>query len=253
MQPTEVALVFKILNNQKQTKMKKSILLFLSIAVSLIAYGQDSETRSLSNFDEISVATGIDATIVSGNKNEIKITAKGVDLDKVSSEISNGELVVKIKRKWNDWSSRKTDVTAVITYAQELEGVSSSSGASVHSENSIVSDKLELDASSGSSLEVAVQCREVIVEISSGARIETSGSTSDLTIDMSSGSTYKGYDLSAKNANIEGSSGASAQISVNNSLEADVSSGASVKYKGSPSNKDIDKSSGGSVRSSGGV
>ncbi|MFT4569111.1 MAG: hypothetical protein ACI9FN_004081 [Saprospiraceae bacterium] len=193
-----------------------------------------------------------DATIISDSKNEIKISAKGIEIEKVKSEIENGQLVVRIKKKWNDWSSKRTDVTAIITYAQELDEVSSSSGASVHSENSIVSDNLELDASSGASLDVSLQCREVSVDVSSGARVETSGSTTDLIVDMSSGSTYKGYDLSSKNASIEGSSGASAQIHVSNSLEADVSSGASVKYKGNPSNKDVDKSSGGSVRSSGG-
>ncbi len=233
--------------------MKKTILLFLATMLTLVAFGQETETRSLGNFDEISVATGIDATIVSGNKNEIKISAKGIEIEKVKSEIDNGELVVKIKKKWNDWSNRKTDVTVTITYAQELEGVSSSSGASVQTENSIVSDHLELDASSGASLDVDVQCRSVEVEVSSGARVEAGGSTTDLTLDMSSGSSYKGYDLSAKNATIEGSSGASAQISVSNSLEADVSSGASVKYRGNPSNRDIEKSSGGSVKSSGGI
>lgn len=230
--------------------MKKTILILVSIFLTAIVFGQETETRSLSNFDEISVATGINATLVSGNKNEIKITAKGVELENVKSEIENGKLVVKIKKKWNDWSSKRTDVSATITYSQELEGVSSSSGASVRTENSIISDNLELAASSGASLEVDIQCRSVNVDVSSGARIEASGSTTDITIDISSGSTYRGYGLSAKNATIEGSSGASAQISVSNSLEADVSSGASVKYKGNPSNKDIDKSSGGSVKSS---
>lgn len=233
--------------------MKKSILILVSAFLVVLVFGQDTETRRLGNFDEISVATGIQAKLISGNKNEIKITAKGVDIEKVKSEIENGKLVVKIKKKWSDWNMKKTDVTAIITYAQELEGVSSSSGANVQSENSIISDNLELDASSGAEIEVDVQCQTVTVEVSSGARVEANGSTTDITIDISSGATYRGYDLSAKNANVEGSSGASAQISVSNSLEADVSSGASVKYRGNPSNKDIDKSSGGSVRASGGA
>lgn len=231
--------------------MRTSTIFLLSLLLSTLAIGQETDTRSLSQFDKISVATGIKANIVAGDKNEIKITARGIELEKIESSVEDGQLVVKIKRKWNNWGSpSKSEVKALITYNSELEGIAASSGASIDSDNTIISDHLELDASSGADIDVDVMSQSVAVDVSSGARIETRGKTSTLDVEVSSGSTYKGYDLLSQDAKVDGSSGASAKISVSNSLNVDVSSGASVKYKGDPSIKNIDKSSGGSVKQS---
>lgn len=229
--------------------MKNSILLFTFLLTGFFSLSaQETETRDLSSFERISVATGIDATIVAGNENSIDISAKGIDLDRISTEIKNGKLVVKITKKWNNWSMRKNNVKATITYTEELKGVSASSGASVVSNRTIESRDIDLSASSGASLDVAVNSDNVDVNVSSGAEVSASGRTQDLQVDASSGAEFKGYELSAENADINGSSGASTKISVSNMLDANVSSGASVKYKGSPSSRDIDKSSGGSVK-----
>ena len=97
-------------------------------------------------------------------------------------------------------------------------------------------------------MEVEIEVRDASIDISSGASLNVSGSAGSTEIDMSSGSSLNGYGLQTGSVDIDGSSGSSARIHVTDNLVADVSSGATVKYKGNPSNKNIDKSSGGSVR-----
>ena len=222
--------------------------IFSLSCIVLFAFG-DKETRNLSSFEQVSVSSGISATLVKGSTNKVDIDAENIDLDKIQTEIKDDHLRVKIDQKW--WSnltkSRKRKVTVTITYTEELDYISSSAGSSVKSEGTINSDDLELSSSSGSTLKLDVNAGDVESDVSSGATMVLSGKTGDLDIDVSSGSSFRGGDLQSEDVTIDASSGASAQIWVTGDLDADVSSGASVRYKGNPGSTDIDKSSGGSV------
>lgn len=218
----------------------------------LFSNAQDRENRTVDRFDAVHVATGISAKIQAGQENSVQISAKGIDLDRIITEVEDGELIVKIKSKWNNWSMKKHKVKATITYTGTLESLSASSGAHLLAEDALLSDRMELDASSGAGLEANIISKKVTVDVSSGATVEASGSTDYLNVDISSGSRFNGYDLKAKDVEVDGGSGASARVHASQSISADVSSGSSVKYKGTPSRKDIDKSSGGSVRAASG-
>ena len=209
----------------------------------------DSETRDLSGFTRISVASGIKATLVSGSTNKVDITVEGIALDKIITDVSGDKLKVTVDQKW--WKmigrSSKRKVSVVITYTEELEYISSSSGSSVKSENVINSDDLGLKSSNGSNLRLEIKAGDVTVDVSSGASMSLKGQADDLVVDLSSGSTYNGMELRSNDVNVEASSGASAKVWVTGVFVAEVSSGASIRYKGDPSSKNIDKSSGGSV------
>lgn len=232
--------------------MKKSILLtfLLSILASVIwSYG-DTETRTLKAFSEISVSAGIQATLEKGNSNKIEIDAEGIDLDKVITKVDGNKLTVKIESSWwkIGWTNNKRKVKVHVTYTEDLEDISASSGASVSSEDVIASTRLSLEASSGSRIEIEVENDNLSVDVSSGAGINLSGSAAKVKVDVSSGSSFDSYDLVANDASLDASSGASIKITVNGQLKASASSGASIKYNGSPTMTDIEKSSGGSVR-----
>lgn len=223
----------------------------LAICITSATFAQDTETRDVSdNFDAISVSSGIDATLVKGNTNEVEITASGVDLDKVTVNVKRGKLEIGLKQKWwSSWGKRK-NIDVVITYTSELEGIYASSGSTVESHQTIKADELSLKTSSGANIDLDIDANDVDIELSSGATMDLSGYANKAQIDLSSGAGLDAYDLEGEKIEIDGSSGASASIHVTESLDADVSSGASVKYKGNPSDTSIDKSSGGSVRKS---
>lgn len=223
----------------------------LALCITSATFAQDTETRNVSdNFDAISVSSGIDATLVKGNTNEVEITASGVDLDKVTVDVKRGKLQIGLKQKW--WSSwgKKKNIDVVITYTSELEGIFASSGASIESHQTINANDLKIGTSSGAYIDLDIDANDVDIDLSSGSTMDLSGVAGHANIDLSSGASLDAYNLKGDKVEIDGSSGASASIHVTETLEADVSSGANVKYAGNPSNTSIDKSSGGSVRKS---
>ena len=224
-----------------------TILLVLIHGLLLPLTGQDTETRSLESFNRIKVATGIEATIIEGSSNEIKISAKGVELEEIKSSVSGGELVVKLKTNFNLWKEGKMDVKVIISYTQELEGIYVNSGGSIYSDGPVSSEKLEMNASSGASLDLDVKCGDIVASATSGAEIDIKGEASRLELRFNTGASFRGYDLKTQKARVKGGTGADAQINVNEYIKTNVNTGASLYYKGNPSKTDIKKGTGGEV------
>jgi len=93
-----------------------------------------------------------------------------------------------------------------------------------------------------------IKCEELDIDISSGATVELEGSSDEQQIRANSGATYKGKELHTKNSNIKVNSGASAKVYVTEKLKAKAHSGGSVKYYGDPKNFEIDTGFSGSVK-----
>ncbi len=232
--------------------MKQIITILQIVAFSLIfisAQATDREVRDLQSFSGISVSSGVNAEIIRGDHNEIAISVDGIELDRVETRIKNDVLVVSVKQKkfwFGGW--KKKDIDVVITYTEELESLRASSGSQLYASHTIVTDDLDIDVSSGALIDVDLDANEVDIDISSGSVTKIAGVSDIAYIESSSGATFRGYDLRVDKVRTDGSSGSSIEITVLTDLRAEVSSGASVRYKGDPKNTEVDKGSGGSVK-----
>ncbi len=225
--------------------------LYLGMILSLLSLSslqaQESETRSLQNFTGVTTSSSIDTEITKGSKNEVVITAKGVELDKVSTEIKDGVLKLGFKKR-NNWNwTKKTKVSAKVTYTGELDYLSASSSGDLICNSVITGDKLKVKASSSGDVKVEVDVDELSVSASSSGDVEISGRANEAKISASSSGDVVGEDLEVDHANITASSSGDVELTVNQSITARASSGGDIIYHGSPSKKDVKKSSGGDI------
>lgn len=202
----------------------------------------------LNDFNAINASEGIEVTLVNGDSKAEVEMIKG-DIEDVEIEVKGNTVVLGFKDKTSSWfQNRKAKVT--LYYELEIEEISVSSGASVRGEETLSSNDFEAGASSGGTMNITIESRNVVVDVSSGASIYLSGTSNDLDVDVSSGASFKGKELQAQDVKADASSGATASVWAENRIKASASSGGSIKYKGSPNEKDLDtaKYSGGSIR-----
>ncbi len=161
------------------------------------------------------------------------------------TEVFGERLKVHLSKiRWRDYS-----VTVYISYV-DLEGISASSAANVFGKNKITGSRLDLDVSSAADIEVEVDVEDLSVDASSSGDVEVSGRAKYLNIDVSSAGGVDAYDLEAEIVRVDASSGAGAKVFATKEINAEASSGASVRYRGDPAKSRTDTSSGGSVRKS---
>lgn len=199
------------------------------------------ETRKVSeDFTVISASEGLDVFVTQDQDFKILVEADENIIDLIGTDIKDGKL--RIHAIENIGRATKK----VYVSLPEISGLRSSSGADLIAQNIIESEKIELDASSGSDLHVELKAIEVSADASSGADIKISGSADVFYADASSGADIRARDLMSKTCNADASSGAGISVNVSESLVADASSGADISYTGDASVK-TKKSVSGSV------
>lgn len=200
------------------------------------------ESRTITEeFTGIYASEGIDVFVIQGNTLSINIEADENIIDLIGTDIRDGSL--KVHAIENIGRATKN----VYVTLPEITSLKSSSGADLIAQNVIQADKLELDASSGSDIQLEVTANEIEIDASSGSDIRISGKTDMLYADASSGSDIRAKDLETKRCNADASSGSDISLNVTESLVADASSGADITYTGN-ANVTTKKSVSGSVR-----
>ena len=224
-----------------------SILLFLFVFIANVAFAQDSETRTLDSFHGVSSSTSVDVELKKGNKNEAVVTVKGVDLDKVHTEVERGILKIGMKKN-KVWSwGKKKKVTVVVTYTDEIDYLSASSSSDIICDDVLTGRDLEIRVSSSADIVCEVDVENLDAAASSSGDIEISGTADEAELSASSSGDILGFDLEAKYVDARASSSGDVEITVTEELKAKASSSGDVTYKGNPKLKDVSKSSSGDV------
>lgn len=222
--------------------MKRIAVLLLITVLGTSVFAQKTATRKLDKFTSLSAAEGIDVDLVKGSSYQAVVTADGIDLEDVLTEVSGGKLKIHLDGN----NHRNIDVSVEVTFVS-LEAIRASSAADVKSKSVIEGDMLDIDASSAADIHLKVKVKELTVDASSSADIVLSGTADKQTVEVSSAADYKAFELVSKVADVSASSAADANVNVTDELDAHASSGASVRYKGNPDKVREHSSSGGDV------
>ena len=239
----------------------KILLSFLFLSCSTLLFAQKdfsapaSATSIMVNesLQGVSVTSGIKLMLTQGNTSTASYTIASAELsDGFTAELRKGILHLGMNYdvvKKNPKKYKNANIVVYLT-AKEINNISSSSGASVETSGTFSSINCEMQCSSGASLEFSTRTTNGSIKVSSGAVVKLSGTITNAAIEVSSGSSMNGADLEIVNVDAKGSSGAAASFGISGALKAKVSSGASIKYIGTPKQLDVKKSSGGSVSQS---
>lgn len=182
-----------------------------------------------SSFNAIEVSRGLDVFLTQGDSESIRVQADENLQSIIITEIENGVLNIYAKENISSAASKK-----VIVNFKNLDEISASSGSDVVSKSIITTDKLEINTSSGSDVELEVNVESLICESSSGSDIKLSGTTNTFRAEASSGSDIKAAKLEALTTQAEANSGADITVNTSKELTARANSGGDIKYYGNP-------------------
>ena len=197
-----------------------------------------SETRNVSDFDKIKVSQAIQVEIIQANTFDVEVEVNDNIMPYLKTEVSNGELKIFFSKKFN--SFRNVDALVKIKMPH-LKSVKASSATGVTSKGLFAGDDLQIDVSSAASVKMQTQYDDIAVDASSASSVELSGLSLFTAFEASSAASIDAKDLKANEVKADVSSGANISTWPIILLDADASSGGSIKYYNSPS-KDLKKS-----------
>lgn len=210
------------------------IVLFLLSSFSVLA--QSLETRALPPFRQLNTGGSWDVVVVKGDREEVRLEAKNLNLDRVITEVKNGTLNIHLERG----NYRNMDLKVTVVY-RELEAIHAGGSGNLKSTDALVADELEVSLSgSGNAFFYNVVADRLDLSMSGSGDLTIRGGTiGKVALRQSGSGNLKAIDLEAEDAQIDKSGSGNATLTVNQSLSVKASGSGNVDYKGNPSLNDI--------------
>lgn len=258
--------------------MTKIITTTTAFLISLFAFAQVSESRTVGDFSKLKASHGIEVFYTVSSTNSIKVeTDDNQKLQYIKTEVEGETLKVFVdnnskenysygNRKGKNINGMNFKTLKVYISGKALTAIKASSSAKIKIENlnsanqldiavsssgsvsgTFNCDDLKIDVSSSGDFKGKVNTKTATIEASSSGDLDLSGKANQVTVKASSSADCNLKGFIAEEATVKASSSADVSIQVTKSLKADASSSADIDYYGNPSQVSVEKSSSGSV------
>ncbi len=223
----------------------RQIILIKCCFFTLSALSQTTIIRKLNDFEILKVYNGIDIELVKSDKQEIHISGKKSDRVKIKQLDNKLKISLRFPEMIADGK-----VKTKLYYNKDLSIIDANEGVTITSED-ITQNHIEIRAQEGAFVNLVIHVKHLTVKGSSGGVIKLSGEAKNQTVKLNLGSTYHGYKLNVMNVcTVSAGSGAKAEIHTGETLNAKVSFGGTILYKGQPEIIDEKKVIGGTIERS---
>ena len=207
----------------------QKVLFIIAFLVSNILVSQTTITKVIGDFDKLKVYNGIELELVKSEEQKVEIT--GEKAEKVKVKNSNGTL--KFSLKFPDLSA-DGKVLIKLFYNKEIKVIDANEGATVTGKD-IDQLQLEVKSQERALVNLVIKTKHLKVKSSSGGIIKLSGSSKNQDIDLDLYGVYQAYNLKVSdNTTLRVGSGAKAEVHAGETLNAKVTFGGSIFYKGNP-------------------
>jgi len=202
------------------------------------------EDRTINeSFTEIKATEGLDVYLTQGNETSIIVEADENLHDVIITEVIDN--VLKIHTSENiGWSKAKK----VTVSFKDISKITSTSGSDVFSTNTITTEHLKLNSTSGSDMTLDVNVTVLECKSTSGSDLRLSGKADKLIAEATSGSDIKAGELIAESSQVKATSGADITVNTSKEITAKATSGGDIKYYGNPEKVAKSNNVSGSIR-----
>ena len=198
-----------------------------------------TEARELGDFNAISMR-GIGKLFIEQGKEQL-VTIQGDDvaINRITTNVTNGKLVIDMGRDWVEKISAGFDflsahdlrINITIKDLRELE----IAGAAEIEAKNLKADDLMLKMIGASNVKVLdLKANSLRTEIPGAGKIRVEGSVKDQTVTLTGAGNFSGHELESKTAKVTISGVGSAQLWVKDELDVTITGVGSVEYYGSP-------------------
>lgn len=214
-------------------KIMKKIIFIGALLISFNFLAQTTVTTNLGDFTILKVYNGIEVELIKSNEQKLVITGEKSELVKVKNVDATLKLSLPFSLKPEN-NAANGQVLIKLYYNAVIDVVDANEGATITGKE-IIQDKLEVNAQERAFINLVVKTKSLIVRVTSGGIVKLTGSTKNQDVDVDLYGVYNGFALeSSANSTVASGTGARAEILAGDTLNAKVSFGGSIFYKGNP-------------------
>ena len=219
------------------------VLSFVIIAfIALIqAVGQEKSNPIETPFSLLKVSGNIHVELVSSDIQQLIFLSEEKP-EELDIKIQDEQLVLKTKSELSKSQAMELKLQYV-----NLSGLEITKGSRVQSEDTLITEVLQLDVLTGGKAELSVRVDSLSVRVNQGADVILCGNTRSQFINAYTWGNYLADELEALDAYVKAATGAQVKVNSSRLLDASATSKGFVGYLGEPDQKREKTSVGGEI------
>ncbi|AQS94526.1 MULTISPECIES: head GIN domain-containing protein [unclassified Polaribacter] len=211
----------------------KNLILVCAFIVGLSTYAQNTIKQDLGDFNTLKVYNGIELELIKASSQKIEITGEKANLVKIKNVNNTLKLSLPFSLKPSD-NSAEGKILIKLYYNKNIDLIDVNEGATITSKD-FNQDKVSLNAQERGFINLTTKTKYLSIRATSGGIIKVSGASKNQEVDLDLYGIYHGFNLkSTGNSNVKAGTGAKAEINAGETLNAKVSFGGTIFYKGNP-------------------
>lgn len=222
-------------------KITTLILLFLVTSISLNAQFSSkkvkgdgniiTDTRSVGDYDKIGIAGNFDVELVKGTEGKITITADKNLMEHIITEVKDGSLKVKPKKKYN---LRPTKQIKIVISFENIEALSLAGSGDIFSSHVISSDELKLSVAGSGDVVLKVDTDVLKSSVAGSGNIKLTGKADQLKCSVAGSGNINAYELKADVVKASTAGSGNIKVHAVNEIHASSAGSGNIYYSGNP-------------------
>ncbi|MGY8910791.1 MAG: head GIN domain-containing protein [Flavobacteriales bacterium] len=212
--------------------MKKIVCICLLIS-SFLGQSQTTVTKNLGDYNVLKVYNGIELELIKSSETKLVITGKKSEMVKIKNVDNTLKISLPFSLNPED-NAANGEVLVKLYYNAIIDVIDANENATITGKE-IEQEKLEVNSQERAFINLVLKVKHLEVRATSGGIIKLTGSTKNQNVDVDLYGIYNGFALKAdSNSIVKAGTGARAEVFAEETLDAKVSFGGSIFYKGNP-------------------
>lgn len=205
-----------------------------------------SETRNVSQYDQVALEGSMDVELVAGTEGELTVNAERNLMDHILTEVSGNRLKISIEKGINISPSRNKSIKITVPF-ESLDGVSLTGSGDIVTEDEIRAESFNVSLTGSGDIELELDSRDVKGSITGSGDVELRGKTTNFRCVVTGSGDFHASGLRAENVDARVSGSGDIDVFASKELRSRVTGSGDITYSGNPQKEDFRTSGSGKV------
>jgi len=203
-------------------------------------------TRSLANYDQISVTGMMEVQLIAGSEGKIDIEAESNLMEFIETEVNNGHLRISIQKGVNIEPSRNYPIRIVVPF-ETLGSLTLTGSGHIRNSDVIKARDFKISITGSGNMNLNLNTENLESSITGSGDVKLKGTAREFKCKVTGSGDILAYDLKAAKVDASVTGSGDVEVSVENELNAKISGSGDIKYSGNPDKQNFKTSGSGSV------
>ncbi len=197
-----------------------------------------TQTRTVSDYDAVSLIGSMDVELVKGREGSLKIEAEENLQQHITTEVSGGRLKISVEKGYSLEPSRNHSIKVTVPVT-DLEEVSLTGSGDIVSNEMITSDNFAIKITGSGNVRLPLKARNTSASITGSGDIDLAGSSTDFDCKVTGSGDISAFDFECENVQATVTGSGDIQVYASESLRASVPGSGDIEYRGNPKKEDF--------------